>query len=314
MTLPVPRGLRGLPHHLAALALFLGTLEAITGALLSAHYLPTPREAHASVRAIVAEVPFGELLRALHLRGAELLVVTAWLLVLSLALAGGHRRARALGWCAALGLAFATIYESLLGSLLPWSLDAAASARMATESVSTLPVVGAWMRRAMLGGDAHGPVTLVRVWATHATLLPGAASVLFLLLAMDLRGEARAEDELPWSPHFVTRVAALCTATSILLLIASAAMPASVGAPASASVRGGAPPWYLGAVHLALKSLPARMIGVPGASVAVLGGAGLALVLAALPWLDREGGRVGRAFVALLALALLGGTVYARLR
>ncbi|MFO0630053.1 MAG: cytochrome b N-terminal domain-containing protein [Polyangiales bacterium] len=311
--LRVPRGLRGAPHHLGALALFLALVEGVTGALLSAHYVPTARDAHASVRVIVAEVPFGDLLRAVHARGADLLVVTVWATLLAAALTGGYRRARAVGWCALVGLGFVTLDEAFTGSLLPASRDGAAGVQVATATLGTLPAVGPWLRRAMLGGTVEGTLTLVRVWAAHAALLPGVATLLGAAMAWRLPVADDDDDPLPLTPHFATRAAALCTAASLALVLLAAYAAPEGGAPAGRGASGGAPPWSLGAPHAALMSLPPRMIGVPGGTVAVFGGVALALALAALPGVDPRAGRLGRGFALTLALAVLGGTVYARL-
>lgn len=315
--LRIPRGLAGAPQHLAALALFLAAVEGTTGALLSAHYVPTQADAHASVRRLVAEVPFGDLLRAVHVRGADLLVATVWLLVLATALAGGHRRPRALGWCALVLLAFVALYEGFTGSVLPWSRDSAAGAQVATATVGTIPLVGSWLRRAMLGGDGQGAVTLVRVWGAHAAMLPGVASVLLAAAGIHrvVARDAYAHEgpTMPLAPHFALRAAALCTAATIALVLLAALAPPGVGAAAQGVAAGGAAPWYLGSVHVVLKALPPRLIGAPGGSVAVLAGTVIAGALLALPWVDPRGSRHVRGLVALLALAVLGGTVYARI-
>lgn len=313
----IPRGVAGAPHHLAALALFLAAVEGTTGAMLSAHYLPSA-DAYGAVRTLVAEVPYGDLIRAVHARGADLLVATAWLLVLAAALLGRHRRPRELAWCALVLLAFVTFYEAFTGSVLPWSRDGAAGAQVATATVGTIPVIGPWLRRAMLGGDAGGAVTLVRVWGAHAAMLPGVASVL-LGAAFAHRVALREPPDgdvpaMPLAPHFALRAGALCTAAAIALVLLAVFAPPGLGAPAQDPPVGGAAPWYLGSVHAALTALPPRVLGAPSGAVAVLLGTTFAGVLLALPWIDPRGSRHVRALVFLLALAVLGGTVYARLR
>ncbi len=315
--LTVPSGRAGLPHHLAALGLFLGAVEASTGALLSAHYVPSQAEAHRSVRTLVAEVPFGELLRAVHARGADLLVVTVWLLVLAVAVGSRPRRPQAVGWWALVLLGVVTLYAGFTGSLLPWSLDSAAGAQVATATVGSLPWVGPWLRRAMLGGDAYGSVTLVRIWGAHTALLPGAATLLLVAAGGHrLVGAERAPDDrpaMPPVPHFALRVAALCTAATIVLVLLAVTVPPGVGAPAGGPVSGGSAPWYLGSIHAALTALPPRLLGVPGGTAAVLFGTFLLGALLALPWIDPRASWHVRGLVWLLALMVLGGTVYARL-
>lgn len=314
----VPRGLQGAPHHLAALSIFLAAVEASTGAVLSAHYLPTRDGAYASVRTIVAEVPYGDLLRAVHARGADLLVATAWLTVLSSALLGAYRRPRELGWVAVVLLGFITLFEAFTGSVLPWSRDGAAGAQVATATVGVIPWVGPWLRRAMLGGDAYSAVTLVRVWASHAALLPALAATIFAIAAAHraaLRDPEPADPrELPVAPHFALRVAALCTAATISLVLLAALVAPGLGGAAQTPARGGETPWYLGSVHALLGALPGRVLGAPSGAVVVVGGAAVAGALLALPWIDPRASRLTRALVALLAAAVLGGTVYARLR
>lgn len=314
----VPRGIAGAPHHLAALALFFAAVEASTGAVLSAHYLPTRDGAYASVRLIVAEVPYGDLLRAVHARGADLLVATAWLTVLASALLGAYRRPRELGWIAVVLLGFISLFEAFTGSVLPWSRDGAAGAQVATATVGVIPWVGPWLRRAMLGGDAYGSVTLVRVWASHAALLPALGATVLAVAAAHraaLRGpEPASAHAMPVAPHFALRVAALCTAATIALVLLATLSAPALGGAAETPARGGVTPWYLGSVHALLSALPGRLLGAQSGAVVVVGGGAVAGALLALPWIDPRASRVTRALVAVLAAAVLGGTVYARLR
>jgi len=59
--------------------------------------------------------------------------------------------------------------------------------------------------------------------------------------------------------------------------------------------------------------MPPRVLGAPGGAVAVLLGTLAGGGLLALPWIDPRGARLVRVLVVLLALAVFGGTVYARL-
>lgn len=315
MSAAVPRGVAGAPHLLAALALFLTAVEASTGALLAMHYVPTLTDAHASVRGVVDAVPYGDLIRAVHARGADLLVATSWLLVLATALAGGFRAPGRARWVATVLLALVALDEAFTGSILPWSRDGAASAQVAAATVGTIPAIGGWLRRAMLGGDGRAEVTLVRVWGAHAALLPGLASV---LLGVALARRRAPDDDvpaMPLYPHFAMRAAAVATATTMALVVLAEFATPGVGAAAAATVGAtvGRPPWYLGAVDGALRVIPPQVIGVPGGGLAVLLGTLLAAALLALPWIDPRGSRWSRGFVLVLALAVLGGTIHARL-
>jgi quinol-cytochrome oxidoreductase complex cytochrome b subunit len=314
----VPRGLGGVPHLLTALALFLGAFEVVTGALLGLYYRPDTAAAHALVRHVVTNVPYGELFRALHARGGDLLVVTVWALVLATVLTQRHTRPRELAWGALVLTAFATLAEAFTGSVLPWSEQSAVAARVATETVGTLPLVGRWLRRVMLGGDETGAVTLARVWGFHAGVVPAAVTALLAGVAVHraaLRETADAAGRtMPFAPHFVLRAAAVCVAALLALNLLAVFAPPALGAEAPTRVLATTatqPPWYLLALHVALSRVPARVLGVPGGTVVVVGGAALALALLALPFLDRRGARWVRSVFILLAAALLGVTAHA---
>jgi len=59
---------------LAAVAMLLMAVEALTGVLLALYYRPTTADANDSVRFVVTEVEYGGLVRSLHYWGAQSLI------------------------------------------------------------------------------------------------------------------------------------------------------------------------------------------------------------------------------------------------
>ena len=71
---PVPIHRHSWIYMLGDALVFLFGLQAATGFLLLLYYQPTEASAHESVRQIMGEVPFGWLVRSMHVWGASLLV------------------------------------------------------------------------------------------------------------------------------------------------------------------------------------------------------------------------------------------------
>ncbi len=307
----IPRGLAGVPHHLAALALFLAGVEASTGALLSAHYVPTHAEAHARCCGWWRRFRSGSCC-ARCMAGADLLVVTVWLAVLASALDGGWRRPRAASWSALVLLGFVTLYAGLRARSCPGR--------------ATAPRAPRWRRRrgrGALGGrvaasrDArrrrHGRGhARARVGCPRGPPAGVASALLVGAAAQRVARPASPEDDtpsMPLAPHFLLRVGAMGTATTMaLVLLAVFATPGwrgGGGACGAARRRG------TSAVSTLLRAMPSRVIGVPGATVAVLLGLTAGAGLVALPWIDPRASRP-RVGWCWRSRSWCGGTVYAR--
>ena len=72
--------LRKVPHvnwlyTLGSATLFVATIQAVTGILLTLYYVPTPDHAYDSVIYITTQLPAGWLIRGLHHWGASAMIV-----------------------------------------------------------------------------------------------------------------------------------------------------------------------------------------------------------------------------------------------
>jgi ubiquinol-cytochrome c reductase cytochrome b subunit len=169
---------------LSAVAVLLLLVLLVTGVLLSLYYYPEPRTAHASVRAVLSEVPAGWLVRGLHHWAGELLLVTVVLHMVSVVLRRAYTRPREPEWCVGMLLLLAVLSFRFTGRLLPWDTLGHASTVQGLGLIRSVPLFGRLMEAWLLAGDQFGPHTLSRFFITHVLLLPWVTAALLGALAL----------------------------------------------------------------------------------------------------------------------------------
>ena len=85
------------------------------------YYQPTEAAAHASVRTIMTAVPYGWLVRSLHVWGATLFIGTTVLHFLTVLFTRAYRKPRELTWVSGMLLLFLALALGFSGYLLPWN-------------------------------------------------------------------------------------------------------------------------------------------------------------------------------------------------
>lgn len=320
-------------YYLGGMTLFLFAVQVATGILLLFYYRPSAGEAYESVQFLMAEVEFGWLIRSIHSWAANLMILTLYVHFFSVWLLEAYRPPRELTWLSGAGLLAVALGFGFTGYLLPWNQLAYFATRVGTEMMGALPVVGAFLRRFLRGGEEVTGATLTRFYALHVAVLPALA---FLLLALhlylvqrhgmsvppDVEREGGARRTIPFFPNFLLRdLVGWLSALAILAALA-AYFPAELGekadpfAPAPAGIK---PEWYFMFMFQTLKYLPSHVLGIEGEALGVLGFGLAALFLFALPFVDRKGRRgewsplftwLGIATLAyMILLTLLGYTM-----
>jgi cytochrome b6 len=303
-------------YLLGGAALFLFGVQIVTGCLLMLYYQPTEATAHASVQHIMRDVPYGWLVRSLHVWSANLFIGTVYLHFVTVLLAKSYRRPRELTWLTGIVLLFLSVGLGFSGYLLPWSELSFFATRVGAEIPGSLPLVGDYVKRILIGGDYVTGATITRFYAAHVVILPlTLAIVVGLHVAfVQLQGmslplgmpEKAVKDQEPFFSEFL-----LTDASVWLLLLGAAAtlavlIPAELGPKADAlqqTPAGIKPEWYFLFVFQMLKYLPEN-VGL------ILLGLGVFCVIA-VPFLDRRVGRGQRSpfftavYVLLLAAAIL---------
>jgi len=159
-------------YTMGAVLLAMFSLQFLTGILLLVYYVPDTEKAFSSVTAIVNQVPYGWLIRYLHVVGSNLIIVFLLLHMLSVMFMGSYKRPRELTWLSGFMLFNLGMVFCLTGYLLPWSQLSFWATTVATDAAGAIPVVGDYLVEFLRGGPSVNASTLGRFFALHVMVLP----------------------------------------------------------------------------------------------------------------------------------------------
>jgi ubiquinol-cytochrome c reductase cytochrome b subunit len=154
----------------ALVATFL--LQVATGTALETKYIPSPRDAHASLEFITDEVWLGSFLRALHFFGASAMVLLVLVHMARVFLMGAYKYPRELNWLTGVVLLLLVLAMAFTGQLLRWDQDGVWTVVVASKFAGRVPWVGTELMEYMLRGETLGGSTLSRFYALHTIILP----------------------------------------------------------------------------------------------------------------------------------------------
>ena len=117
---PLPAG-TGWWFVTGSVVLFLIGVQFVTGVVLTMYYVPAPDHAYDSVRFIMDQLPFGSVLRGLHVFGASFIVIAALVHMLRVVALGSYRKPREMTWITGVVLLLLILAFALSGYLLPWA-------------------------------------------------------------------------------------------------------------------------------------------------------------------------------------------------
>jgi cytochrome b6 len=311
-------------YYLGGMALFLFTVQVATGILLLLYYRPSAAEAFESVQYIMAEVPFGWLIRSIHSWGANLFMGAVLLHLVSVFFLKAYRAPREMTWISGAILLFLAFGFGFSGYLLPWNELSYFATKVGTDVPAQIPLIGPLLSRILRGGSDVTGATLSRFYGIHVAILPAVTTVvlgLHLLLvqkkgmsvppSVQRKGPSKS---MRFVPDFLLRdMIGWLTAVALLAAL-SAFFPWELGrkadpfVPAPAGIR---PEWYFLWMFQALKYLPAEIAGIPGETLGVLVFGLIAAALVVVPLLDRGAsrGRPSRLWNVLAVTLLLAALV-----
>ena len=317
----VPMHRHSIWYYFGGMALFLFSVQVVTGILLLLYYAPTAEAAFESVQFIVTEVRFGWLIRSIHSWAANLMVAMVFVHMLSVLLLKAYRKPREMTWVTGVLLFFLTLGFGFSGSLLPWNTLAFFATKVGTGLVNTVPVVGHHLLVIQRGGEDVTGATLKRFFGLHVAVLPilTLAVLLLHLLLIQFQGMSvppSVQDQedrmkkMPFFPNFLLRDALGWLGAFGLVVGLAVFFPRELGvkadpfAPAPAGIR---PEWYFLFMFQTLKLAPSHILFLEGEMVVFLlfGLCGLGLIL--VPFLDARSRRGERSplFTALSILMIL---------
>jgi quinol-cytochrome oxidoreductase complex cytochrome b subunit len=291
-------------YYLGGMALFLFLVQVATGILLLLYYRPSASEAFESIQYIMAEVPFGWLIRSIHAWGANLFVGAVVVHLVSVYFLKAYRSPREVTWFSGVLLLFLTLGFGFSGYLLPWNTLSYFATKVGTDVPAQVPGIGPLLSRILRGGSDVTGATLSRFYGIHVAILPAITTMLLGLhlylvqrhgmstpLSVERRQSAR---PMRFFPDFLLRDMVGWFSAIALLAALSAFFPWELGvkadpfAPAPAGIR---PEWYFLWTFQGLKYFPAKILGVPGETVGILLFGALGFLVILVPILDRRASR-----------------------
>jgi quinol-cytochrome oxidoreductase complex cytochrome b subunit len=315
---------RGFMFYLGGITLFLFLIQVASGILLLVHYRPDATQAFDSVERITGEIPYGDLIRGVHVWASDLFVGCLLAHLFTVVVRRSYKPPHELVWLSGQIALVLGVGLAFTGSILPWSQKAYTQARMGSEMARYVPIIGDGLRRFMRGDEEVSPSTLVHAFGFHVAVLPAAVTLLVALhgfflyrtpavLPSDTKSEEPGKasaDTMPLFPDFLIRQGVAWTGVIVVLMTLAIFADRPLGAAADPRLpsAGAHPPWYFLPFHQLIRTSPRELLGVDGARFLVGAACGLGLVVVALPFLDPRGSKLTAwaAWIMLIILCLLG--------
>ncbi len=215
-------------------------MQIVTGILLALYYEPTPDRAYESVRFISEEAAYGWLLRGIHKWAATLMVAAVILHQMRIFFTGAYRKPRELNWMIGMCLLVCTLMLGFTGYSLVYEQLSYWGATVGANMTDNVPVVGAFLKRMMLAGDAYNQNTLSRFFILHAAVLPVLTAGLIGLHLTLIRLQGVTEFTFPgddpkkpryfnfFPDHLLTEIVIGLVLTIVLIVLATV-LPAHLG-------------------------------------------------------------------------------------
>lgn len=297
-------------YSLGAVLLTLVGVQVVTGILLLMYYVPDTEKAFESVERIVNVVPYGWLIRSVHMVGSNLMILMLLLHMLSVLFMAAYKRPREVTWLSGFGLLNLSLILCLTGYLLPWSQLSFWATTVATDAPGAIPIVGEQVVTFLRGGPSVGSVTLGRFFALHVVGFPLLLGGLLGLHLFCVRrcgistppfgeeakpaevGEQFTHEDhpggIPFFPNYVVKELAvimfvLAALIGIAIFAPQIFLPKEALLPADPfnTPEHIKPEWYFLWAYQTLKIFPSKIVGLGIQGVAMT-------LLALLPFLDRS--------------------------
>ncbi len=167
----VPKGV-GWWYTLGSATMVTFILLMFTGLFLMMNYSASPDHAYESIQYIMAEVPFGSLIRSIHSWAASAMVVLIGLHALRVFFMAAYKYPRELTWVIGVLLFTLVMGSAFTGYLLPWDQKAFWATNVGTGIAGQVPLIGPYIQKILMGGTEIGAVTLQRFFTFHIGVIP----------------------------------------------------------------------------------------------------------------------------------------------
>jgi quinol-cytochrome oxidoreductase complex cytochrome b subunit len=180
---PVPNHLKRWWFCLGGTPAYLFVVQIFTGILLAFYYQPSPTTAYESVQRITNDIAFGWYIRGVHKWAATLMIASIILHQMRIFFTGAYRKPREINWMIGMCLLLCSLVIGFTGYSLVFEQLSFWGATVGANISDTVPVVGVYAKRMLLGGDSYNVNTLPRFFILHAAVLP---AIMMLLIAIHI--------------------------------------------------------------------------------------------------------------------------------
>jgi ubiquinol-cytochrome c reductase cytochrome b subunit len=170
---PIPASSASWWYVFGSAAVVLLGLQIVTGILLALVYVPSAGEAWNSLQFLNHNITLGWFLRAIHGWGSNFMIAIVLIHMAQVFLFGAYKFPRELTWIVGVLLLLLTLGMAFSGQVLRFDQDAYWGLGIGASIVSRVPVIGALLVHALLGGPIIAGATLSRFFALHVFVIPG---------------------------------------------------------------------------------------------------------------------------------------------
>ncbi len=295
LAFPTPRNLNYWWTFGGVLAFCLG-VQIVTGIVLAMHYDPSAAGAFTSVEQhIMRDVNYGWLIRDLHATGASMFFLAVYIHIARGIYYGSFKAPREVLWLIGCVIYVLMMATAFFGYVLPWGQMSFWGAKVITNLLGSLPVVGKPILSLLWGGYSVDDPTLNRFFSLHY-LLPFviAAFVGLHIWALHVPGNNNPTgvnvksktDTLAFHPYYTVKDAFAISLFMILFAVFVFYLPNALLDVDNASMANPlvtpqhiVPEWYLRPFYAILRAIPDKLTGVLALGAAFV-------LLFALPWID----------------------------
>jgi quinol-cytochrome oxidoreductase complex cytochrome b subunit len=227
----------GWRHALGGITYFLLMVLVASGVLMAFYYRPSVQEAYPSVQHIVSSIPFGWLVRDMHLWAASLVIVLVVLHLGRTFAEAAYKVPRQTNWTVGLLLLLVVLAFGASGYLLPWEQTGYWTVTEGLDTIDRVPILGGLVAELLRGDEAVSGATLSRFFALHVIILPwlllGLVSLHFGLVrkhgVAPLAYGTGADREVRFFPHHLMRILATAAVTLAVVISLAVLLPRSFG-------------------------------------------------------------------------------------
>lgn len=297
---PAPEySLRNPAYWLGAIAVIAFFTAGIAGVILLQFYEPHPDAAWESVSRIVVEVPFGNLIRNIHIYSAFSMIFVTFLHFMRNYFVIAYRKPRELMWVVGMLMGLVALMMGFTGYLLPWYALSYAAVGFGITIIKHLPQPVSGFLEYVVSGYGTDAELLRRFFTFHTVLLP---ALLIILLAIKLhifevhgitepvsRNISEEEKKLvPWFPTIFLYFVILICVYVASILTASIIYPFGIHekyTPGVVTIP--MPEWYFMWTYAIAKTEFIEVLGSTGFSIFVSTLIIITLIFIFLPFIDR---------------------------